>query len=130
MGRSTQRKRQRRAVQRGGHPARASGATAPAPAPAPAAPVTAKPQTDTRPDQMARAANFLQHHPDSTGKEIDAACDTGCITKVLSDMRLHGYGIRKGWRDVRCDHGNRTRQVRTYRLIYRPRTQPDLFPTA
>ena len=89
-----------------------------------------KPQTDTRPAQMERVANFLQSHPDSTGKEIDAACDTGCITKVLSDMRLHGYGIRKGWRDVRCDHGTRTRQVRTYRLTYRPRTQPELFPTA
>ena len=34
---------------------------------------------------MERVANFLQNHPDSTGKEIDAACDTGCITKVLSD---------------------------------------------
>jgi hypothetical protein len=89
-----------------------------------------KPQTDTRPAQMERAAHYLQHHPDSTAKEIDAAIDTGCITKVLSDMRVHGYGIRKGWRDVRCDHGTRTRQVRTYRLTYRPRTQPDLFPNA
>jgi hypothetical protein len=68
--------------------------------------------------------------PDSTAKEIDAACDTGCIAKVISDMRLHGYGIRKGWRNVPCDHGNRTRQVRTYRLTHRPRTQPDLFKTA
>ena len=86
-----------------------------------------KPQTDTRPAQMERAAEFLTNHPDSTAKEIDTACDTGCITKVLSDMRVTGYGIRKGWRNVPCDHGNRTRNVRTYRLLHRPRTQPDLF---
>ena len=90
-----------------------------------------KPQQDTRPAQAARVANYLQRHPDATAKEIDAACDTGCITKVLSDMTAElGYGIGKGWRTVSCDHGNRTRQVRTYRLLYRPRTQSDLFPTA
>lgn len=88
-----------------------------------------KPQIDTRPEQMERVADFLQSHPDSTAKEIDAACDTGCITKVISEMRLHGYGIGKGWRYVPCDSGNRTRRVRTYRLSHRPRTQPDLFKT-
>jgi len=96
-------------------------------APAPAAPAPAKPQVDTRLAQMERAAHYLEHHPDSTAKEIDAACDTGGTFKVLSEMRVHGYGIRKGWRNVPCDHGTRTRQVRTYRLLYRPRTQPDLF---
>jgi hypothetical protein len=86
-----------------------------------------KPQIDTRPAQMERTAHDREHHPDSTAKEGDAARDTGCITKVLSDMRLMGYGIRKGWRNVPCDHGNRTRNVRTYRLTQRPRNQPDLF---
>ena len=92
-------------------------------------PETSKPQIDTRHAQMERAADYLTNHPDSTAKEIDAAIDTGCITKVLSEMRLHGYGIRKGWRNVPCDQGNRTRNVRTYRLTHRPRTQPDLFKT-
>lgn len=128
MGKAVLRKRQRRAAQRGDHSDRAA-ITSSTPTTG-ATPVPQKSQIDTRPAQMERAAHYLQHHPDSTAKEIDAACDTGCITKVLSDMRLMGYGIRKGWRDVRCDNGNRTRQVRTYRLTYRPRTQPDLFTPA
>ncbi len=127
MGKASRRRRDQNAPA-GDPPARMANTATPAPAPA--APAPAKPQMDTRPAQMERAAYYLTNHPDSTAKEIDAACDTGCITKVLSDMRVMGYGIRKGWRDVRCDHGTSTRQVRTYRLLYRPRTQPDLFPTA
>jgi hypothetical protein len=88
----------------------------------------AKPRIDTRPAQAVRVADYLEQHPDSTAKEVDVMCDTGCITKLLSDMPRMGYGIAKGWRFVRCDHGNRTRQVRTYTLLYRPSTQPGLFP--
>lgn len=84
-------------------------------------------QADSRPAQAARVANYLEKHPASTLKEIDAACDTGCISKVLSDMPGLGYGIAKGWRDVTCAAGSLTRQVRTYTLLYRPSTQPDLF---
>ena len=88
-------------------------------------------QTDTRPAQANRVADYLEKHPDCTAKEIDLACDVGCISKVLSDMPGLGYGIGKGWRDVTCAAGSRTRQVRTYTLLYRPHTQPDLFiPTA
>lgn len=87
-----------------------------------------KPQADHRPVQAARVASFLERQPGSTAKEIDAECDTGCITKVLSDMtRLLGYGIAKGWREVTCASGRFTRKVRTYTLLYRPSTQPDLF---
>jgi hypothetical protein len=86
-----------------------------------------KPHTDTRPAQAARVANYLEQHPASTQKEIDAACDTGCISKVLSDMPGLGYGLGYGWRLVACDQGQHTRQVRTYTLHYRPTTQPDLF---
>lgn len=89
-----------------------------------------RPEIDNRPAQAARVANYLETRPHSTAKEIDAACDVGCITKVLSDMPKLGYGIGKDWRTVRCDHGNRTRQVRTYKLLYRPTTQPDLFALA
>ena len=84
-------------------------------------------QADNRPIQAARVAAHLEQHPTSTQKEIDAVCDTGCISKVLSDMPGLGYGIAKGWRDVLCASGSRTRQVRTYTLTHRPRTQPDLF---
>ena len=86
------------------------------------------PVPDNRPAQATRVAAYLAHRPASTSKEIDAACDTGCISKVLSDMNGLGYGIAKGWRDVACVSGSRTRLVRTYTLTHRPRTQPELFP--
>ena len=82
---------------------------------------------DNRPAQAARVADYLEQHPDSTAKEIDAQSDTGSVTKVLSDMPGLGYRVRKGWRFVQCDRGNRTRQVRTYTLLNRPKDQPDLF---
>ena len=88
-----------------------------------------KPPADNRPLQAARVADYLEQHPASTLKEIDAVCDTGCISKVLSDMPGLGYGIAKGWRDVVCASGSRTRQVRIYTLTHRPSTQPDLFRT-
>lgn len=89
-----------------------------------------KPQEDTRPAQAARAAGFLDKHPASTLKEIDAVCDTGCISKVLSDMPGMGYGMALGWREETCIGGTRTRRVRTYTLLHRPQAQPDLFTTA
>ena len=89
------------------------------------------PKFDDRPAQACRVASHLEQNPACTQKEIDAVCDTGCISKVLSDMPGLGYGISKGWRNVSCASGSLTRQVRTYTLLYRPRAQPDLFiPTA
>ena len=70
--------------------------------------------------QAARVADYLELHPDSTAKQIDAACDTGCITKVLSIMPSMGYGLRKRWQSVTDASDNRTRQVRMYRLTHRP----------
>lgn len=93
------------------------------------------PQPDDRPAQAARVADYLEAHPHSTQKEIDAACDTGCISKVLSDMprpELPGMGYRLayGWREVLCVGGTRRRPVRTYALLSRPKTkQADLFET-
>lgn len=86
------------------------------------------PQPDDRPAQAARVADYLEAHPHSTQKEIDAACDTGCISKVLSDMprpELPGMGYRLayGWREVLCVGGTRRRPVRTYALLSRPRRQ-------
>lgn len=93
---------------------------------------TPKPQLDTRIAQAQRVADYLEQHPDSTLKEIDAACDTGCISRVLSAMKkeLH-YGIGSGWRPVPCVSGSRFRRVRTYTLTHRPTvTQSDLFPAS
>lgn len=88
-----------------------------------------KPQSDTRPAQAARVADYLELNPHSTAKEIDLACDVGSVTKVLSDMRVMGYGIGRAWRwhDVLCAGGQRSRHVRTYELLHRPTAQPDLF---
>ena len=91
---------------------------------------TTRRQTDTRPAQASRVAEYLEQNPGSTQKEIDAACDTGCISKVLSDMPRMGYGIHKDRRFVPCVGGDVTRHVRTYALTYRPETQPDLFAPA
>lgn len=88
---------------------------------------TTRRQADTRPAQAARVAEYLELHPACTQKEIDAMCDTGCISKVLSDMPGLGYGLSKGWREEPCAGGSHTRQVRAYTLLYRPSTQPDLF---
>ncbi|MBV7458784.1 hypothetical protein C8C94_4863 [Acidovorax sp. 94] len=94
----------------------------------------AKPKEDTRPEQAVRAADYLETHPGATAKEIDAACDVGSVTKVLSDMqRLDlpgmGYGIARDWRQIPCAGGTHVRKVRTYTLLHRPRAQPDLFNT-
>lgn len=89
-----------------------------------------KPQADTRPAQADRVAAFLEQHPASTAKEIDAVCDTGCISKVLSAMvKQFRYGLGKDYRDVACVGGLRTRQVRSYSLLFRPHVEPDLFTT-
>lgn len=85
------------------------------------------PRYDTRPAQALRVADYLDQHPASTQKEIDAACDTGCISKVLSVMPGLGYALSRGWREVMCLSGIPPRKVRTYTLISRPRAQPDLF---
>lgn len=85
-------------------------------------------QLDTREAQAVRVADYLELHPASTQKETDAVCDTGCISKVLSEMPRLGYRLKKAWREVACTSGVR-RRVRTYTLTQRPGAQPDLFTT-
>ena len=84
-------------------------------------------RNDTRPAQAGRVADYLEQHPDSTAKEIDAVCDTGCISKVLSEMTRMGYGLHKSKRRIFCVGGQLIRNVSTYALTHRPCTQPDLF---
>jgi hypothetical protein len=87
---------------------------------------------DTRLAQADRVTDYLEQRPKSTAKEIDAVCDTGCISKVLSDMPGLRYGLDYGWRSIPCAGGDLIRRVRTYSLLYRPHTrpQPDLFNPA
>ena len=89
-----------------------------------------RPQLDTHNAQADRVADYLEQHPGSTAKEIDAACDTGCISKVLSAMAKDlGYGINPGSRYIPCVAGSLTRRVRTYTLTHRPSmNQLKLFP--
>ena len=77
-------------------------------------------KSNMRQAQAARVADYLAQHPASTQTEIDAVCDTGCISKVLSDMPVLGYGMSKSWREEPCAGGVRTRQLRTYTLLNRP----------
>ncbi|MFC7433587.1 hypothetical protein ACFQNJ_03590 [Hydrogenophaga bisanensis] len=91
------------------------------------------PLPDDRATQAARVADYLEAYPYSTQKEIDTACDTGCISKVLSDMPRAelpgmGYLLAYGWREQLCASGSRKRKVRTYALLTRPQSrQQDLF---
>lgn len=87
---------------------------------------------DTREAQAARAADFMELHPEGvTLAEIDAAADLGSPTKVLSDMRRTlGYGIRPGKpRSVRCARGTKVRRVRTFVLTHRPAAPSQLSLT-
>lgn len=88
---------------------------------------TKPPVFDSRPAQAVRVADYLRAHPNATGKEIDAACDTGSVTKVLSVMERLGYGFCRGWRWVPCVNGTHARKVRTYRLVHCPAHTPGLF---
>ncbi len=91
-------------------------------------PTLARLPPDDRAGQAARVADYLEQNPDRTLKEIDMACDTGCVSKVLSAMvKQLGYGVKKSYRDVECAGGLRTRKVRSYSLLFRPHVEPDLF---
>lgn len=81
---------------------------------------------DTREAQCARVADFLEARPSgATRRELDAACDAGCMTKVLSDMPRMGYTLHKGWGRERCAAGALTRsRVRVYVLLSRPDAAP------
>lgn len=89
------------------------------------------PPCDTRRAQMYRAALFMQTRPDGiTLKELQAACDLGSGTKVVSEMTRAGFGLFKGWRTVTCAGGASVRRVRVYVLTAWPQQrQKNLFDT-
>lgn len=91
---------------------------------------TATETRDTRQAQAERVADFLESNPGATTREIDAACDLGSATKVLSEMPTMGYRLRKHWRKVPCSDGLAARRVRCWWLLFRPgieTLQRDLF---
>jgi hypothetical protein len=78
---------------------------------------------DTREAQAERVADFLEAHPEgATLAQIDAACDLGSATKVISAMRRElGYGVPRGpSRWVPCVGGTKSRRVATFILTHRP----------
>ena len=79
-------------------------------------------QVDTRAAQAIRVANYMERHQEGvTAAEINAACDLGSPTKVLSTMWCElGYGIRRDQRRVPCVAGTKARRVRVYYLVHRP----------
>lgn len=86
-------------------------------APAPALPYVG----DVREGECARVADFFDTRPDgATRRVLDAVCDVGCMTKVLSDMPRLGYVLRKAWGQELCADGVRWRRVRVYVLVSRP----------
>lgn len=80
---------------------------------------------DPRTAQAERVADYLEACPGSTTRAIDAACDLGSVTKVLSDMPAMGYRLRKSWKRVPCEDGVHTRRVRCWWLLYRPSVHAD-----
>jgi hypothetical protein len=84
--------------------------------------VAPSPAADSRPAQAERAADFMEAHPEGvTAAELEAACDLGSVTKVLSEMvRRLGYRIARTWRRVPCRYSRATRRRRVYLLVSRP----------
>ncbi len=85
---------------------------------------------DDRPGQILRVADFMEQHPEGvTIPQIDAACDTGSTTKLVSDMRKKmGYLIRAERIKVPCVNDTKLRPRNKYILLSRPtNAQPDLF---
>jgi len=77
---------------------------------------------DTRREQAARVAAFLQATPEgATLRQIDAACDVGSVTKLLSVMRLeYGYRIVSRRCQEACNGGSRRRERKKFFLLPDP----------
>jgi hypothetical protein len=87
---------------------------------------------DSRAAQIQRVASFLASNPGATRKDIDEACDTGSITKVLSEMRRRGYGLRSERRPVFVNGRSCSRPMAHYWITEWPAQtkQGDLFDPA
>jgi hypothetical protein len=84
---------------------------------------------DSRAAQIKRVAAYLAASPGATLKDIDAACDTGSATKVLSEMRRIGYGLRREMGPAIREGGRHLRRTARYWLTAWPvnAAQGDLF---
>jgi Helix-turn-helix domain len=85
---------------------------------------------DTRNEQCARAADYMEAHPGCTLRELDRAADLGSASKVISEMKKRGYQIRTKRGQVAIRDGSHSRRIKHYWLISRPKQpQQELFPT-
>lgn len=85
---------------------------------------------DSRKAQAARVARFLAATPEgATLRAIDAACDVGSVTKLISVMRRElGYRIESRRITEACSGGTRRRDRLKFFLLPGPAArQPDLF---
>lgn len=84
---------------------------------------------DTRAAQCVRAGHYMEAHPGCTSPELHAGADLGSATKVISEMRRHGFQVRRERVRVLCRDGKHSRSVIRYYLDAWPaESQLDLFP--
>jgi hypothetical protein len=86
---------------------------------------------DRREEQAARAADYMERHPEGvTTADIERECDPGSVTKLLSDMRRKlGYVIRREQGREVCASGTKQRKRWRFILVSRPsQAQQNLFP--
>lgn len=79
-------------------------------------------QPDSRAAQIERVAAFLERNPGATLRQIESACDTGSVTKVISVMRhpSSGYLIKRERTNQPCNNWRNARRVARYWLLARP----------
>lgn len=84
---------------------------------------------DDRPGQILRVADYMEQHPEGvTIPQIEAACDPGSVTKLLSVMRKTGYIFKKIRSTEICQNGTKQRNRWLFILVSRPaNAQTDLF---
>lgn len=84
--------------------------------------------SDSRAAQIERVTAFLERTPGATLRQIEAACDTGSVTKVLSVMRRLGFVFRREWHRGIHPNGCVTRRLARFWLVARPEgQQAELF---
>ena len=76
-------------------------------------------RTDSRREQAARVAAYLRATPEgATLRQIDAACDVGSVTKLLSVMRKdYGFHIVSRRCQEACNGGSRRRDRKKFFLL-------------
>lgn len=84
---------------------------------------------DNRTGQIKRTVASMLAHPEGVSVvQLKAETDAGSVTKVLSEMRRIGFGIRKQLRHETCLGGTKQRRTWRFFLASHPsKLQQDLF---